>query len=152
MDNKQQRISKLSVSFSRVHNKLNRLERKAADFGMNEKLYAAELHTIAAIGNKKGHTVSDLCDLFGTTKGAVSQIISKLEQKHFVCKERSKVNAKEILISLTKKGWNIFNNHENLHKKMDKELIKYLETVPEEKIDEFIQFLSHLEQYIDHFS
>ena len=152
MKNKEQYISELSICFSRVHNKLSRLEKKTIDFGVNGRIYAAELHAIAAIGNKRGNTVSALCDLFGNTKGAVSQIISKLEKKKFVCKQRSKDNPKEIKLSLTEKGWQVFNDHENLHSRLDTEFLKYLETVPEEKFEDFIKFLFQIEKYIDHFS
>lgn len=151
MDNKQKLISEIAVCFSRVHNKLNRLEKKTVVFEKNEKLYAAELHAIAAIGNNWGNTVSGLCNFFGTTKGAVSQIISKLEAKNLIRKERNRDNGKEIIISLTDKGLNIFHNHENLHKHMDKEFLNYLEVTSNEKINDFIQFLCQIERYVDHF-
>jgi DNA-binding MarR family transcriptional regulator len=151
MINKKHLISEIAVCFSRVHNKLNKLEKQPASFGKREMLYAAELHAIEAIGKKRGTTVSELCDLFGTTKGAVSQTISKLEKKHYVYKERNKENGKEINISLTDKGWNIFNNHQSYHDRMDKGLLDYLEIVPKEKIADFIELLSHIEKYIDDF-
>ena len=38
-----------------------------------------------------------------------------------------------------------------VHKRMDMEILNYLETTPNEKIDDFIKFLCHIEKYIDHF-
>jgi DNA-binding MarR family transcriptional regulator len=151
MHNKNSIITDISRYFTRIKNKLNKLEKKSIDFGTGEKLYASELHTIEAIGKNYGNTVTGLCDLFGITKGAVSQIISKLEKKKLISKERNIDYSKEINISLTEKGWVIFNSHKNLHKKMDVEFLSYMKNIPEDQLETFLSVLKHMEKYVDEF-
>jgi len=144
-------VSDIARCFTRVNNKLNKLEKKAVDLGTGEKLFASELHTIDAIGKKQRNTVTSLCNQFGVTKGAVSQIIGKLERKGCVLKERNREDGKEVDISLTKKGWEIFKFHEELHKEMDEELFKFMKTIPEDRLRDFLELLTHVEKYVDRF-
>jgi DNA-binding MarR family transcriptional regulator len=152
MNNKNKLISDLAICFTKVHNKLNKLEKRSAKFGTNEKLFASEIHAIQAIGKKKGNTVTELCSLFGITKGAVSQIITKLEKKKYILKKRNKNYSKEINIFLTEKGWKVFNVHEEMHNKMDIELFGFMKTISEVQIKDFINIISNIEKYIDKFS
>jgi DNA-binding MarR family transcriptional regulator len=144
-------ISGVARCFTRTNNKLNRLEKRAVNFGTGEKLFASELHVIEAVGKKQTNTVTALCSQFGVTKGAVSQIISKLEKKGCVLKERNREDGKEIDISLTEKGWEAFKFHEDLHKEMDKELFEFIKTIPENRLSDFLELLVHIEKYVDRF-
>ena len=151
MHKKHRVITDIAQYVTKIKNKLNKLEKKSIDFGTGEKLYASELHTIEAIGNKYGNTVTELCNLFGITKGAVSQIISKLEKKQLISKERNRDYAKEINISLTEKGWVIFKSHKELHNKMDVAFLSFMKTIPEDQLNTFLSILKNMEKYIDEF-
>ena len=151
MDKKRRVITDIAQYVTKIKNKLNKLEKKSVDFGTGEKLYASELHTIEAIGEKYGNTVTELCNLFGTTKGAVSQIISKLEKKQLISKKRNTDYAKEINISLTEKGWVIFKSHKKLHKIMDVEFLSFMKTIPEDQLKTFLSILKNMEKYVGEF-
>jgi DNA-binding MarR family transcriptional regulator len=151
MHNKHLIITDIAQYVTKIKNKLNKLEKKPIDFGTGEKLYASELHTIEAIGKKYGNTVTELCNLFGITKGAVSQIISKLEKKQLIVKERNREYTKEINISLTEKGWVIFKSHKELHDTMDVEFLSFMKTIPEDQLNTFLSILKNMEKYIDEF-
>jgi DNA-binding MarR family transcriptional regulator len=151
MRKKHRVITDIAQYVTKIKNKLNKLEKKAIDFGTGEKLYASELHTIEAIGNKYGNTVTELCNSFGITKGAVSQIISKLEKKQLISKERNSDYPKEIIISLTEKGWVIFKSHKELHNAMDVTFLSFMKTVPEDHLNTFLAILKNMEKYIDEF-
>lgn len=151
MSRKDRFVSDIARCFTRVNNKLNRLEKKAIDFGTGEKLFASELHAIDAIGKKQRTTVTALCNQFGVTKGAVSQIIGKLEKKGCVLKERNREDGKEIDITLTEKGWKVFAFHEELHGEMDEELFNFMKTIPEDRLRDFLEILTHVEKYVDRF-
>jgi DNA-binding MarR family transcriptional regulator len=151
MNKKHRVITDIAQYITKIKNKLNRLEKKSLDFGNGGKLYASELHTIEAIGEKYGNTVTELCNLFGTTKGAVSQIISKLEKKELISKERNRDYGKEIDISLTEKGWVIFESHKELHNKMDVAFLNFMKTIPEDQLSTFLSILKEMEKYVDEF-
>jgi DNA-binding MarR family transcriptional regulator len=151
MHKKRRVITNIAQYVTKIKNKLNKLEKKSIDLGTGEKFYASELHTIEAIGEKYGDTVTELCNLFGTTKGAVSQIISKLEKKQLISKERNRDYAKEINISLTEKGWVIFKSHKKLHDSMDVKFLSFMKTIPEDQLNTFLSILKNMEKYIDEF-
>jgi DNA-binding MarR family transcriptional regulator len=151
VDKKRRVITDIAQYVTRIKNKLNKLEKKSIDFGTGEKLYASELHTIEAIGEEYGNTVTELCNLFGITKGAVSQIISKLEKKQLISKKRNTDYAKEINISLTEKGWIIFKSHKKLHNAMDVEFLSFMKTIPEDELKTFLSILKNMEKYIGEF-
>ncbi len=111
--------------------KINRLEKKGLEYN-GEKLYTSEVHTIEAIGKNRGSTVMELCRYFDITKGAVSQVIAKLHDKGLVDKERNPDYGKEKIITLTPAGWEVFNWHEEYHKKMDADFAARIGEVPEE--------------------
>lgn len=133
---------------TRLSNKLNELERVPVDFGTGELLYPSEIHTIQAIGNKYD-TVTELSICFGITKGAVSQVISKLCKRGYVSKKRNEAYSKEIILHLTEKGQKAYQNHEELHKIMDSELVNLMEGFPEQWFEYFCNVLAKIEQHVD---
>jgi DNA-binding MarR family transcriptional regulator len=143
----------LRTQVARFVNLYNKLESIPFDVGNGDMLYASEMHTIEALGGGAGKTVTELCAAFGVTKGAVSQIVSKLSSKGYVEKNRSKSNRKEVELILTAKGRTVFEKHSSFHDAMDTELEEFLRAYPAEKTDEFRQIISvisaHIEKYIN---
>jgi len=80
-------ITRIMGIFIRIVNKYNRLESKALDFGTGDLLYPAEIHIIEAIGKNYGNTVNEICQKFGVTKGAISQVVHKLSKKGLINKD-----------------------------------------------------------------
>ena len=80
------------------------MEKEPLDVGNGDKLTASHVHTLEAIGKEYGKTVTALSGYFMITKGAVSQVISKLHQEGYVAKLRKKGNNKEIILELTESG------------------------------------------------
>ncbi len=144
-------LFKIMVLFLRITKKFHELEKVSIDIGEGEKLYPSELHVIEAVGNGYGNKVTVLSEKFGITKGAVSQVVNKLYEKGFINKERNEKYGKEIIISLTEKGWTAFELQDEWHKRMETEFIDYLETFTPEKIDSFLQILGKMEDFIDTF-
>jgi len=101
--------------FTRILMKYDALEKEPLDMGNGEKLSAVNIHTIEAIGKEYGKTVTALSEYFMITKGAVSQVITKLHKDGYVSKAKKKGNDKEVILELTKKGWKAFELHEKLN-------------------------------------
>lgn len=144
-------LFKILFQFLRTTKKFNELEKMSIDIGNGEKLYPSEFHIIEAIGNKRGNKVTELSHKFHITKGAISQVVNKLQDKGFINKERNKNFGKEIILSLTPKGKKAFEIQNKIHKKMEKEFISYLESFSPEQVDSFVQIMSKIEEYIDAF-
>jgi DNA-binding MarR family transcriptional regulator len=119
-------------SLERIVNAYVRLERRPLDFGTGELLHPSEIHLIEAIGDNPNPTVTTLAAAFGITKGAVSQTVSKLEEKGYISRHQGR-NDKEVLLLLTARGKVAEDKHAALHREMDRRMASlFARTSPEE--------------------
>lgn len=146
-------LPRLRAGIQRFVNQYNRLERLPFDVGTGEVLHPSEMHLIEAIGRQEGDTVTRLCEAFGVTKGAVSQLVTKLEGRGCVQRIRDGARTREVEIRLTEKGWDVFRRHELFHREMDQSMEQLLRTLPHEQVSLFVEILDqagkHLEAYAD---
>ena len=148
-NSKEEILAEIMGSFVRVINKFNRFEKVPMDFGVDEKLYPSEIHTIEAIGNYQGANVTELSEMLGITKGAVSQMILKLSGKQFVKKVKNPNNDKEIFLELTEKGRQAFNGHEKFHREMYMDFLQYLGNFSNKDFRNFKAILHKIEKHLD---
>jgi DNA-binding MarR family transcriptional regulator len=148
VQNLDNRIDKLVTRFSRIVGLFNRLDSRPYEFGEGERLFRSELHALRAIGREEGRTVTELGSAFGITKGAVSQIISKLVTKGYLLKERNPDCGKELLLSLSDRGKAAFKAHETLHHSIDKQLLAAMEPISLEELARFDVLLGRIEGYM----
>ncbi len=133
----------------RLLNKFSRIEKQPIVLANGFELTTKEIHTIQAIGEAKKIIVTDVGKYFGVTKGAASQMVSRLVAKGFVTKTVSPETNKEYELSLTKLGWEAYAVHEKLHgRDMDK-LLSGLNEFSDECLGDFISVLSRLEHVMD---
>lgn len=137
--------------FLRLMNKFNKLVKQPLDFGTGDLLYPSEIHAIDEIGKNNGETVTELCSIFGVTKGAVSQLIAKLEHKGYVKKIRNVDFGKEKIISLTPKGRRAFEGHARLHNAVDDDFITHIGKVSIKEVEQFKRILSKIEDHVDRY-
>ncbi len=147
---KEKKISSLMNHFIKISYKLTELEKIPIDFGAGEVLYPSEIHTIDAIGDKVD-TVTAISNKFGITKGAVSQVILKLNKKGYIKKVRNEVYSKEIILSLTDKGLKAYKTHKKWHKTMDSEMSELISSYSDEWVCIFQDLLVQFEKQIDRY-
>jgi DNA-binding MarR family transcriptional regulator len=149
MQKQDKRLKDLIARFIRIVGLFNKLDTKPYDFGTDERLYRSELHVLQAIGRGEGRTVTELGSAFGITKGAVSQVVGKLETKGYLVKERNPAYGKELLLSLSAKGKVAFKSHEALHARIDKAFLASMGPVSQEELVRFERFLGMIEEYME---
>lgn len=143
-------VRNMMADFIRLMNKFNKLAKQPVDFGTGDLLYPTEVHVIEEIGKKKnGSTVTELCKLFGVTKGAVSQIVGKLSQKGYVTKMRNENFGKEIILSLTPKGNQAYEAHIQLHDEIDEDFVRKLNDLHPKQVEQFSEILKRIEDHVD---
>ena len=135
----------------RLINKYNSLEKKLYDFGINELLTSAEIHTIDSIGKNNGINVTNLAEKLGITKGAVSQMVNKLKKRDLVTKLKDSDNDKEVILLLSKKGKIAFNGHIKFHADIYKDFIPLLENTSIEGINSFKEIINKIEFHLDRY-
>ncbi|MBP2642934.1 MAG: MarR family transcriptional regulator [Firmicutes bacterium] len=108
----------LSLSMARLIMCFKRLERYPRTFGKAGRLTLSEIHTIDAIGCGEGIQMSELAARLDVTKGAVTQIISRLEVKELVCRIPHPTDSRYTIVSLTKTGLLAYQAHAELDQKL----------------------------------
>jgi len=126
----------------RVVTKLSAIQQTPREYGTGVPLYGSEIHTIQAIGKSTGINVTQLAEKMGVTKGAVSQMVSKLVEKGMVRKTRTQNNAKEVVLELTELGRIGFRNHESFDMKVLDSVREYCGSDLETKLDTFLSVMT----------
>lgn len=125
-------IDRLCEQFLQTINQYAVLEKHMHTYGLEPKLYLAEIHTIVAIGAYENINVTRLARLQGTSKSAVSQAVSKLVKKGFVEKKRSPETDNEVILLLTEKGKQAAAMHEKQHTLLREKLAAVFGAYPPE--------------------
>ncbi len=143
--------TKLSYTLLRVFWKIFEIDKKTRCYGTDEQLFEAEIHMIKSIKENEGIHVTGLAKLLGVTKGAVSQIIMKLEKKGMVVKDTDPLNLSRLVLKLTPKGAIAYINHEKIHHQFDDLVHESLQGASADNIAFLKDFLNSLERRIDNF-
>lgn len=85
--------------------------RSVHDYGTGEVVNMVEVHTLTFIEENPGVTVSKVALEWNRTKGAVSQVIKKLENRDFIYRKKEDGNAKNIHLYVTEKGKKLSQAH-----------------------------------------
>ena len=150
MENTKEKIlAEIMEQFVRIVNKFNRFEKVPMDFGVEEMLYPSEIHTIETIGKNHRINVTELAEIMGITKGAVSQMITKLVRKKFVKKVRFPRSEKTVFLELTPKGKKAFQGHEKFHADMVLDFLKYAENISHKDFRKFKEIFTKIEHHLD---
>jgi len=123
-------LNEIVSLFFETFQKFCQLDKKPMMLNEGIKLYHAELHTISDIGNNPGINITELAAHQNVTKGAVSQIVNKLEKKQYVAKFKGD-NEKEINLRLTDKGIHIYEIKEKYQSEVFREYEEIFESTTE---------------------
>lgn len=144
-----EKVDSLIGSGIRILNKAYTLEKKPVDIGHGVLLYPSEFHLIEAVGKNPAENLTSIASHLGVTKGAISQMVKKLEKKGLVEKVRIPGNKKDILLELTDFGKEAFEWHRSLHKSMESGIREELEKMSDAEIEVFLKVYGHLEGMLD---
>ena len=88
------------------------IERKPKDYGTGDLLYFTEIHTITVVAKNREINMTQLAEIMGVTKGAISQTIRKLVNKNLMLKTNIN-NRKEVNLRLSDKGMIVLKSQES---------------------------------------
>lgn len=109
-------------------------EKRPVTLSTNELIYRFELHIIEAIGNNANITVNELAKKMNVTKGAISQVVTKLVQKGIVVRNKNLYNKKIVELVLTSKGEKIYQGHEQFHANINEQISEHLSKYSEAEL------------------
>ena len=115
------------------------------DYGTGELYTSTEVHIVTRIEENPGITAAKIAELTCRTKSAVSQMISKLEAKGLIYREKDPCNGKQQFLFVTEKG-----KHLSLcHKAYDEASIPLNDLVEKFGPDIVEQFASLMDCMVD---
>lgn len=97
-------LRKLSDRFLDVVLETALVSKEISTFGTDTVLYGAEIGMIDLVRANPGISVTDLADRLVVTKGAVSQLLKRLEKKGMIIKNVDLGNRSRLNVSLSEKG------------------------------------------------
>ncbi len=136
----------LNGAFERIIGKITENHRKPRDYGIGEVLYPSEIQTILLIGQNPGISVTELADKNGVTKGAVSQLLNRLDAKELIIRNEDPRNLSRINLDLTPRGKKAFKSYRNRHRKNDLVILKFLESLNEKERETIGGFFKAVEK------
>lgn len=148
----EKRIKHLSEALLRAVSKMNRSEKRARSYGTEVMLHPSEVHAAMLIGNNPEQHVSELARIAGITRGAVSQVVAKLEKKGLVKKVTNPDSNLRTIPQLTDMGWKAYRNHEQLHEEQDADLFNYIRHLREDQVEVLTNFFVQLEKVADKYN
>ena len=148
MDKKKSSKEILEI-FIKLINKYNAMGKHPMTFGTEHAFYHSERHMLDIVGDETGLNITEFAKAAGVTKGAISQVVTKLEKKGALQRYRSDENNKEIRLRLTKLGETIYAHHQKVNEESINHLLKELNKHPEDKIDFLIYMFKWFEKYLD---
>jgi DNA-binding MarR family transcriptional regulator len=102
-------------NFTRILHIYSVIDKKPKDFGTGDRLYVSEIHAIYIVGRYPEINMTQLAELSGVTKGAISQTVKRLTSKRYIAKYKIR-NNKEVNLRLSDKGYVIYQHYLNFAK------------------------------------
>jgi DNA-binding MarR family transcriptional regulator len=137
--------------FEQVAHSYVALEKTPRHFGTGKLLYMGEINTIDAVGKFPDINVTDLARELEVTKGAVSQMVKKLEKKGCLLVTKKPGNDKEVALNLTEVGRVAFEYHQRHHAGIKMVLRRLMERFDTEALADLRELLETLRQYYEEF-
>lgn len=135
--------------FLRVVNKYNALEKIPVRHSPDHGLYHSERHMLDRIGANPDMNITGLARASGVTKGAISQIVKKLETKGIVRRYKKAANDKEVFIELTEAGRGAYEERRRTGKQTTGPLCDELKRHSDEKVAFLVSMFHWLDKFMD---
>jgi DNA-binding MarR family transcriptional regulator len=135
--------------FERIMALALKLEQAPKKFGTDDYLSHREIHLIELIGTTENLSVTDIAELTGVTKGAISQNLKKLENKGLSLKSTDPANLSRSIVQLSATGRVAFETHRQWHKSMDGGFSEYFKKLSKSETATIIDFMGKFENFLE---
>lgn len=149
MTNKDNFIQKGFEVFTKIFMKYDILAKRPLQIGNGIKINASNVHTIEAIGKGYANTVTSLSDYFMITKGAVSQVISKLHTDGYIRKVQG--NNKVVILELTDLGKQALKSHDKYNVSFVKTIQGIEDKYSKKELECFLNILTDVDTIFGEF-
>lgn len=112
------RRAELDELLSTTFNAVLRVEEKSLQNKLTEGLTITEVHTIVAVGLHEINPMNVVATRLGVTLATLTTAVNKLVKKGFIERKRCDEDRRKVLISLSKRGKQVYRAHAIFHQKM----------------------------------
>jgi DNA-binding MarR family transcriptional regulator len=147
--NRKDASRKLMESFIRMVNKYNAMEKHTISYGTKHEFYHSERHMLDLFGDNPELNITELAQHTGVTKGAISQVVSKLEDKGAVHRYKEDGNEKDVLVGLTEKGKEIYEHRKKINDEIVSQLQSGMKDYSDENVICLLDMFKWIEDYLD---
>lgn len=140
----------VTEKFMEMVETISNTKKTCRTFNTDTNIYRSEIHIIKLIGDYHSLHVSELARKSGVTKGAVSQLLKKLEAKDLVQKYLDETNNSRTLVRLTDKGKVAYHGHEEYHHLYDQDMIQFMTSLTQAEIDLIMVFMDKVIDMTNH--
>ncbi len=141
--------SEIMELFIRLVNSYNSMEKIPVKHGAKHGLYHSERHLLDKIGDNPDMNITELAHLVAVTKGAISQVVKKLEIKGVVRRHKKGSNDKEVFVELTKTGKGIHKRHKAINQETVNALCKQLKSYSGDNVESLVSMFRWLNTFLD---
>lgn len=106
-----------------------------------------EIHILTLIMDHPGISVTEAAKIWGSTSGAISQVVTKLVKKELVVRKKRPGNVKTVHLYVTERGEEIAKAHKQYNVERQKLCREALGEFTDEEIDTFYEVLRDLEKF-----
>jgi len=135
--------------FFRVVNQYNALEKIPVQHSAEHALFHSERHMLDRLGDHPDLNVTELAQSAGVTKGAISQILKKLEGKALVRRYKKATSDKEVFVELTGIGRQVHGERIEHHAAAVLPLVQELSRYSEQEVAVLIGFFRWLDGFME---
>jgi len=116
-------------------------------------LFPSELKALDMIGRFSGINLTQLANKIGISKSAISKCTSKLLEKELIKKEKSPINVREVIFTLSDDGQSVFSQLDNTHSDLFRPFNHVIESLSIQETNElhhvFLDIHSRLGEILD---
>lgn len=128
-------------------------EKQPTDYGSGELLYSSEALFLRTVSSNPQVNAVELSKILNVTRGAITQLGNKLEQRKFIHRQLKDGSKKEKRHLLTTEGKAALNAYEIRHREANAQMCAYLSSLSEEEKAVILNFLEKLSSLpISHFT
>ncbi|OQY39843.1 MAG: hypothetical protein B6229_02995 [Spirochaetaceae bacterium 4572_7] len=137
----------------KVMNEYTFIHKKQINYGDDESISFSEAQVIEEIIRHKDSNMTDLSKELGVTKAAITKTMKKLENKGFITRFKQEFNKKEIFVSITKKGHEIYKHYqEYMYTNLFGELFQMFSAVDPSHAEMIFQFFNSVDKSLSKIS
>jgi len=133
--------NELIHSLLKIIYKVMEMEEKIQYYGTDVKISISEIHVLDTVISNPGIHISGIAMKRGVTRGAVSQLVKKMEKKGLLSKLPDPENLSRLMINLTKKGIIAQRTHNEFHELFNRMIDESLKSMSDDEKNSIEKFL-----------